>query len=162
MNTKRPFSLLAVAFLAIGLVACSTLEKPETLAQDLESAAMMGTSLHLRDNEGDRSKFEDARSQLAILASNTNATPTDLVGIVQSLPLKGDAIFYREGALMILRRVSLPNVPQAPGSMGLLIAGLDRGIQSGLNAVEASKAVKTKVSAARSRGAPTNSAPRVP
>src|SRR5688572_5232876 len=107
---NKVLSMLAVAAIATGLfTACSTLKNQENLARDLESAVMMGTSLHLRDNEGDRSKFEEIRSQVALLSSQTNTTPTDLMGIIQGLPLKGDAIYYREGALLILRRIELPD-----------------------------------------------------
>lgn len=159
---KKLIPLLAVA-LCIGLLTgCSTTNNPETWAADLETAAFLGTSLHLRDNEGDRSQFEDVRKQLALLSAQTNSTTTDIVGVVQSLPFKGDALFYREAALLVLRRVNLPTVPIPGDTAGVqaLIGGLDHGIARGLATVEASKKVKAKVAAARSRG--TNAVPVVP
>lgn len=158
---KKLFIPLVVILCAGLLTGCTTNDNPENWAKDLETAAFLGTSLHLRDHEDDRGKFEDIRAQLAVLSAQTNATTTDIVGIVQSLPLKGDAVFYREAALLVLRRVDLPTVPVPGDTAGVqaLISGLDHGIARGLATVEASKKVKAKVATARSRN--TNAVPVV-
>lgn len=135
-----------MAAFAIGLfiTACSTINNPETLAGELESATFLGTSFHLRDNPQDKPRFEEARAYLAQLRGTVGTTPTNIVQIIQRLPLKGDALLYREGALLVLRRVSLPGVPVDADGMRLLIDAADRGIERGLATVAAAEKNKAK------------------
>lgn len=155
-----------MAVLAIGLfiTACST-NNLESHARQLETAVFLGTSLHLRDNLEDRPKFVEARASLATLLSDTNATGTDLFGIIQGLPLKGDAIYYREGALLLLSSLNTPDVPVDTAGFRSLLQASDNGLARGLAAVASAKEVKQKVEQKRARGtnapAPT-SAPRIP
>lgn len=149
---KNKLFLLAVMVLSGGLfIGCATNSNMASNARELEDLAFLGTSLHLRDNPDDRPKFVDARAQLATLLADTNATGTDLIGIIQGLPLKGDAVLYRAGALLLLGRLGLdsPDIPIDAAGFQTLLRGADRGVERGLAAVVSEQKVRVKT---RARG----------
>lgn len=159
---KIKLFLLAVMVLAGGLfTGCATMSDTESIAKKLEQAAFLGSSLHLRDNPEDRPKVEEVRSQLAIISSQTNTTTSDIVGIIQSIPLKGDAVYYREIALLLLDELQTPELPTTPQGVQLLVAALDRGLARGLSTVQAAKEVKEKAVRNRSRTPSAQPAPAV-